>query len=106
MNGRIAIILGAVVVVTTVCFATGPAAFAQQVSEAQKLAMRTKPSVVRIYDGYEGELVWMKSGKVYQVAAYGFGSGSFINPNRVHPYECACGGGRESGRGEGQGDAL
>ncbi|HET8675000.1 MAG TPA: trypsin-like peptidase domain-containing protein [Blastocatellia bacterium] len=81
MNGRIAIILGAVVVVTAVCFATGPAAFAQQVSEAQKLAMRTKPSVVRIYDGYEGELVWMKSGKVYQVAAYGFGSGSFINPN-------------------------
>ena len=81
MNGRIAIILRAVVVVTAVCFATGPAAFAQQVSEAQKLAMRTKPCVVRIYDGYEGELVWMKSGKVYQVAAFGFGSGSFINPN-------------------------
>lgn len=80
MNRRIAIIVGAVVV-ATISLATGPAAHAQQVSEAQKLAMRTKPSVVRIYDGYEGELVWMKSGKVYQVAAFGFGSGSFINPN-------------------------
>ncbi|HEX5735935.1 MAG TPA: trypsin-like peptidase domain-containing protein [Blastocatellia bacterium] len=79
MNGRKAFILVAVIV-TTIYFATGPAALAQ-VSEAQKLAMRTKPSVLRIYDGYEGELVWLKSGKVYQVAAYGFGSGSFINPN-------------------------
>jgi S1-C subfamily serine protease len=81
MNRRVATLLGAVVVtIATISFAPGPAARAQ-ISDAQKLAMRTKPSVVRIYDGYEGELVWMKSGKVYQVAAYGFGSGSFINPN-------------------------
>lgn len=82
MNRRVITILGAVVVtIATISFIPGPAARAQQISDAQKLAMRTKPSVVRIYDGYEGELVWMKSGKVYQVAAYGFGSGSFINPN-------------------------
>lgn len=82
MSKRFATLLGAVVVtIATISFAPGPAARAQQISEAQKLAMRTKPSVVRIYDGYEGELVWMKSGKVYQVAAYGFGSGSFINPS-------------------------
>ena len=81
MNRRMAMILSTVIVLTTISFAAATAALAQQVSEAQKLAMRTKPSVVRIYDGYEGELVWMKSGKVYQVAAYGFGSGSVINPN-------------------------
>lgn len=81
MNRRVATLLGMVVTIAIISFAPGPAARAQQISEAQKLAMRTKPSVVRIYDGYEGELVWMKSGKVYQVASYGFGSGSFINPS-------------------------
>jgi serine protease Do len=81
MNRQVATLLGMIVVtIALISFAPGPAARAQ-ISDAQKLAMRTKPSVVRIYDGYEGELVWMKSGKVYQVAAYGFGSGSFINPS-------------------------
>ncbi|HJQ69106.1 MAG TPA: trypsin-like peptidase domain-containing protein [Blastocatellia bacterium] len=82
MNRRIALILSAVaVVMAAVSFSPEPTAQAQQVSEAQKLAMRTKPSIVRIYDGYEGQIVWLKSGKVYNVAAGGFGSGSFINPN-------------------------
>ena len=52
-----------------------------QVSEGQRLAMYTKPSVVRIYDGYVGTFVWDQNNKVYQVAYVGSGSGSFIDPN-------------------------
>ena len=33
---------------------------AQQVSEGQRLAMYTKPSVVRIVDGYTGSVFWPK----------------------------------------------
>lgn len=54
---------------------------AQQVSEGQRLAMYSKPSVVRILDGYTGTVFWPKTGKLYQVAYVGSGSGSIINPN-------------------------
>lgn len=54
---------------------------AQAVSEGQKLAMRAKPSVVRIVDGWSAEFVWPPSGKVYAFSVWAKGSGAFINPN-------------------------
>jgi len=54
---------------------------AQVVSEGQKLAMYSKPSVVRILDGYVGSVFWPKNGKTYRVQLVGSGSGAFINPN-------------------------
>jgi S1-C subfamily serine protease len=54
---------------------------AQQVSEGQRLAMFSKPSVVRILDGYLGKIFWPRTNKVYDVAYVGSGSGSFIDPN-------------------------
>lgn len=53
----------------------------QQVSEGQRLAMFSKPAVVRILDGYVGQVYWPDSGKTYQAIAVGSGSGAFINPN-------------------------
>lgn len=59
----------------------GPAATAQEaVSEGQKLALLTKPAVVRIYDGYLGTFT-LSSGRSFNVSAVGSGSGSIINPN-------------------------
>jgi serine protease Do len=54
---------------------------AQQVSDGQRLAMYSKPSVVRILDGYTGRVLWPKTGKVYNIVYVGSGSGSFIDPN-------------------------
>ncbi|MBI3654435.1 MAG: trypsin-like peptidase domain-containing protein [Acidobacteria bacterium] len=54
---------------------------AQQVSEGQRLAMYSKPSVVRILDGYLGTLYWTRNGKTYRVSYVSSGSGSFIDPN-------------------------
>ncbi|MGA9771576.1 MAG: S1C family serine protease, partial [Blastocatellia bacterium] len=54
---------------------------AQQVSEGQRLAMYTKPSVVRILDGYVGTIFWPGNSKLYEVSYVGSGSGSFIDPN-------------------------
>ena len=54
---------------------------AQQVSEGQRLAMFSKPAVVRIYDGYVGQVYWPDNGKTYQAIAAGSGSGAFINPS-------------------------
>ena len=55
---------------------------AQQVSEGQRLAMYTKPSVVRILDGYIGTAYWPENGgKVFTMQLVGSGSGSFIDPN-------------------------
>jgi S1-C subfamily serine protease len=56
-------------------------ASAQQVSEGQRLAMFSKPAVVRIYDGYLGNVYWPRLNKTYQCIAVGSGSGAFINPN-------------------------
>jgi S1-C subfamily serine protease len=56
-------------------------ASAQQVSEGQRLAMFSKPAVVRIYDGYLGDVYWPRLSKTYRCIAVGSGSGAFINPN-------------------------
>jgi len=52
-----------------------------QVSDGQRLAMFSKPAVVRIYDGYIGQVYWPDNSKTYQAIAAGSGSGAFINPN-------------------------
>src|ERR1044071_8538768 len=43
--------------------------------------MFSKPAVVRIYDGYLGNVYWPRLSKTYQCVAVGSGSGSFIDPN-------------------------
>jgi S1-C subfamily serine protease len=53
----------------------------QQVSDGQKLAMYSKPSVVRILDGFAGTAYWPNNNKVYQMSYVGSGSGSFIDPS-------------------------
>src|SRR5215813_13994768 len=53
----------------------------QQVSEGQRLAMYSKPSVVRIIDGYVGKVYWQRINQSYEVSYGGSGSGSFIDPN-------------------------
>src|SRR5262249_11177018 len=53
----------------------------QQVSEGQRLAMYSKPAVVRILDGYMGDVYFGRNGKTYRAIAVGSGSGAFINPN-------------------------
>ncbi len=58
---------------------------AQQVSEGERLAMYSKPSVVRIIDGVSGVFYFQpptfSSAKVYPVSYVALGSGLFINPN-------------------------
>jgi S1-C subfamily serine protease len=53
----------------------------QKVSDGQKLAMYSKPSVVRILDGFVGTAYWPNNGKLYQVSYIGSGSGAFIDPS-------------------------
>jgi S1-C subfamily serine protease len=69
----------AVMIATALVFPV-PSTHAQQVSDGQRLAMYTKPSVVRIWDGYIGTFV-DGSGKEYPQTYVGSGSGSFIDPN-------------------------
>ena len=73
-----AIILSAIII--TFAFAP-PRALAQQVSEGQRMAMYSKPAVVRVYDGYRGKFYWPKNNRVYTVSTIGKGSGFFINPS-------------------------
>lgn len=55
------------------------------VTEGERLAMFSKPSVVRIIDGVAGTFYYAppnwKSGKTYNVSYVGLGSGFFINSN-------------------------
>ncbi|HKP14262.1 MAG TPA: trypsin-like peptidase domain-containing protein [Blastocatellia bacterium] len=74
-------ILTLVIMLAGLSFAGVFTASAQQVSEGQRLAMYSKPAVVRILDGYVGQVFWPDSGKTYQAVAVGSGSGAFINPN-------------------------
>lgn len=53
----------------------------EKVSEGQRLAMYSKPSVVRILDGYGGKVYSPRTQKVYNVLYLGSGSGAFIDPN-------------------------
>jgi S1-C subfamily serine protease len=74
-----AIVLGATLI--TFALALESAALAQQVSAGQRMAMYSKPAVVRVYDGYRGKFYWPKNNRVYTVSTIGKGSGFFINPN-------------------------
>jgi S1-C subfamily serine protease len=74
-------ILTLVMMLAALSFASVFTTSAQQVSEGQRLAMFSKPAVVRIYDGYIGQIYWPDNGKTYQAIAAGSGSGAFINPN-------------------------
>lgn len=74
-----AIILSAIII--TFAFAPQSAARAQQVSEGQRMAMYSKPAVVRVYDGYRGKFYWPKNNRLYTVSSIGKGSGFFINPS-------------------------
>src|SRR5262245_39959362 len=58
-----------------------PGVRADQVSPGQRLAYFTKPSVVRILDGYVGSFYFNYNQKTYNVQYIGSGSGSFIDPN-------------------------
>lgn len=54
------------------------------VSEGERLAMFTKPSVVRIIDGVAGQYVYQPpdtQGRVYDVSSISLGSGFFIESN-------------------------
>ncbi len=62
-------------------FAPQSAALAQQVSEGQRMAMYSKPAVVRVWDGYRGKFYWPKNNRTYTVSTIGKGSGFFIHPN-------------------------
>jgi S1-C subfamily serine protease len=73
-------ILTLVILLAGLSFATLFTASAQ-VSDGQRLAMFSKPAVVRIYDGYIGQVYWPDNSKTYQAIAAGSGSGAFINPN-------------------------
>ena len=53
----------------------------QLVSEGQRLAMFSKPAVVRILDGYVGDVFFSRNNKTYRAIVVGSGSGAFINPN-------------------------
>ncbi len=58
-----------------------PRAEAQRVTDAHRLAMHSRPAVVRILDGYSGKFFWPRDQKVYPVQMIGSGSGFFLNPN-------------------------
>jgi len=58
---------------------------AQKDSEGEKLALYSKPAVVRLLDGASGVFIWThpksKSQKVFKISSVGTGSGLFVNPN-------------------------
>src|SRR5262245_38688355 len=62
-----------------------PSFVVSAVSDGERLAMFSKPSVVRIIDGVAGTFYYAPptwtSGKSYDVAYIGLGSGFFINSN-------------------------
>src|SRR5678815_5658914 len=54
------------------------------VSEGERLAMYSKPAVVRIVDGAAGQILFQPpgiSGQTYNVSAISLGSGFFISSN-------------------------
>ncbi len=52
-----------------------------EVSKGQRLAMFTKPAVVRVLDGYRAKIYWPSNGKTYTVTCGASGSGFFISSN-------------------------
>ena len=56
----------------------------QAVSDGERLAMYSKPAVVRIIDGAQGQILFQPpgyQGQVYNVSAVSLGSGFFISSN-------------------------
>jgi len=78
---RKTILITFALLLTAVFLTANLAASTDKVSEGQRLAMHAKPAVVRILDGYAGTAYWPATGKLYQVAYVGSGSGAFIDPN-------------------------
>ena len=63
---------------------TQPTFVVRAVSDGERLAMFSKPAVVRIVDGAAGQILFQPpgySGQVYNVSAIALGSGFFISPN-------------------------
>jgi S1-C subfamily serine protease len=63
---------------------TQPTFVVHAVSDGERLAMLSKPAVVRIVDGAAGQILFQPpgySGQVYNVSAIALGSGFFISPN-------------------------
>lgn len=63
---------------------TRPTFVVRAVSDGERLAMYSKPAVVRIVDGAAGQILFRPpgySGQVYNVSAISLGSGFFISPN-------------------------
>jgi len=58
---------------------------AQKDSEGEKLALYSKPAVVRLVDGVAAVFIWThpktKSQKIFKINYVGTGSGLFVNPN-------------------------
>ena len=69
-------VLSLVLMLTALSVASVFTAKAQQVSEGQRLAMYSKPAVVRIYDGYMGQIFFSYNNKTYQAVVVGSGSGA------------------------------
>ncbi len=83
MRRLLFIATGAFFVVVTL-LPTQPRFVVRAVSEGERLAMYSKPAVVRIIDGAQGQ-IWFQppntQGQSYNVSAVGLGSGFFISPN-------------------------
>jgi serine protease Do len=83
MRRLLFIATGAFFVLSTL-LPTQPAFVVHAVSDGERLAMYSKPAVVRIIDGAQGK-IWFQppgyQGQAYDVSAIALGSGFFISPN-------------------------
>ena len=75
MSGKLALVALAIGLLTAPAVADEPA----QLSETQKLAVYTKPSVVRVFGAYIGKFTF--NNKIWDAAIGGTGSGFFISPD-------------------------
>ena len=83
MRRLLFVALGALFV-TAALLPTQPSFVVRAVSDGERLAMLSKPAVVRIVDGAAGQILFQPpgySGQVYNVSAIALGSGFFISPN-------------------------
>lgn len=78
---RLLLLISALFILATPLLFAPASAQVQKVSEGQRLAMYSKPAVVRILDGYGGRVYSPRTNKVYNVVYVGSGSGAFIDPN-------------------------
>ena len=83
MRRLLFVALGAVFVIAAL-LPTQPTFVVRAVSDGERLAMFSKPAVVRIIDGAAGQILFQPpgySGQVYNVSAVALGSGFFISSN-------------------------